>query len=68
MKGFFNERNIVVILFIMVMVSFSFAQNQTKKIERLYQESSNSLLRPSVSKPEANATVAGFIQSPGIPE
>ncbi|MES1215125.1 MAG: hypothetical protein ABUT20_06400 [Bacteroidota bacterium] len=32
----FNERNVVVILFVMVLLAFSFAQRETKKIEKLY--------------------------------
>jgi hypothetical protein len=33
-----NERNLVVILFVMVFVTFSLAQEDTKKIERMYQD------------------------------
>jgi hypothetical protein len=36
MKGIFTERNIVFVLFIMVMISFSLAQKETQKMERLY--------------------------------
>jgi len=36
MKGIFNERNIVVALFIMVLITFSVAQNETTRIEHLY--------------------------------
>lgn len=37
MKKAFQERNVVVVLFILVLVVFSFAQRDTKKIARLYQ-------------------------------
>ncbi|MBC7948763.1 MAG: hypothetical protein H7Y42_12820 [Chitinophagaceae bacterium] len=33
-----SERSIVVVLFVMVLVTFSLAQEDTKKIERTYQE------------------------------
>ncbi|MBD0278458.1 MAG: hypothetical protein ICV81_10920 [Flavisolibacter sp.] len=36
MKKAFAERNLVVILFIIVMIVFSFAQRDSKKIEKLY--------------------------------
>jgi len=36
MKVFFTERNIVVVLFVMVLITFSLAQNETKRIEQLY--------------------------------
>jgi hypothetical protein len=36
MKGLLTERNIVVVLFIMVLITFSFAQNETRKMEQLY--------------------------------
>jgi hypothetical protein len=36
MKSILSEKNIVVILFIMVVITFSFAQEDTKKIEQLY--------------------------------
>ena len=35
MKKIFNERNIVVVLFIAAFVVFSFAQEDAKKIERM---------------------------------
>lgn len=37
-----SERNLVVILFVMVFVIFSLAQEDTKKIERMYQDSNSS--------------------------
>jgi len=36
MKVFFTERNIVVVLFVMVLVTFSLAQNETKRMEQRY--------------------------------
>ena len=36
MKAILSERNIVVVLFIMVLISFSLAQEETRKIERMY--------------------------------
>lgn len=36
MKGIFTERNFVVVLFVMVLITFSMAQNDTKRMEQLY--------------------------------
>jgi len=36
MKGILTERNIVVVLFVLVMITFSLAQKETKKMEQLY--------------------------------
>jgi len=36
LKKAFTERNLVIILFVMVFIVFSFAQKESKKIEKLY--------------------------------
>ena len=36
MKKVLAERNVVVLLFVLVLILFSFAQRDTKKIEKLY--------------------------------
>ncbi|MGE5519655.1 MAG: hypothetical protein ACM3VS_06990 [Candidatus Dadabacteria bacterium] len=36
MKKIFAEKNIVVILFIIVLIAFSFAERDSKKLEKLY--------------------------------
>ncbi|MEJ0102692.1 MAG: hypothetical protein WDO19_09110 [Bacteroidota bacterium] len=36
LKKVFNERNLVVILFVMVMVTFSFAQKESEKMDKMY--------------------------------
>ena len=36
MKGVITERRIVVVLFVMVLVSFGLAQNETKKMGPIY--------------------------------
>jgi len=36
MKQFLSEKNIVVILFVMVLITFSLAQEDSKKMERIY--------------------------------
>ncbi|MFI5185703.1 MAG: hypothetical protein ACHQF0_03210 [Chitinophagales bacterium] len=57
MKGIFTERNFVVVLFIMVMITFSFAQRQTKEIEQLYNGGRSSIKKFPALKPEAKAPV-----------
>jgi hypothetical protein len=36
MKTILSEKNIVVILFVMVLITFSLAQEETKKLEKMY--------------------------------
>jgi hypothetical protein len=57
MKGIFTERNFVVILFILVLITFSFAQKETKKIEQLYNGSQSYMKNFPNLKPEAKAPV-----------
>ena len=37
MKVALTERNLVVILFVLVLITFSFAQSETTKMEQLYR-------------------------------
>ena len=37
MKVALTERNLVVILFVLVLITFSFAQSETAKMEQLYR-------------------------------
>ncbi|MEO6612328.1 MAG: hypothetical protein ABIT05_06305 [Chitinophagaceae bacterium] len=36
MKNILSERNLVVVLFVMVLITFSLAQEDSKKMERMY--------------------------------
>ena len=36
MRSILSEKNIVVILFIMVLITFSFAQEDSRKMEKMY--------------------------------
>jgi hypothetical protein len=36
MKAILSERNLVVVLFIMVLITFAFAHEDTKKMEKIY--------------------------------
>lgn len=36
MKAILSERNIVVVLFVMVLITFSLAQEDSKKMEKMY--------------------------------
>jgi hypothetical protein len=42
MRKILSEKNLVVVLFVLVLVFFAMAQEDTKKIERMYQNSSSS--------------------------
>lgn len=39
MKSNFSEQNIVVVLFVMVLITFALAQEDSKKIEKMYSGS-----------------------------
>jgi len=64
MKGIFTEKNIVVILFIMVLVTFSLAQKETKRIEQLYYGGQTSIKNFHPVKPVAKAHDSFIPSSP----
>jgi hypothetical protein len=41
-RSVLSEKNLVVILFVVVLVVFSFAQEDTKKIEKMYLDTNSS--------------------------
>ena len=43
MKVALTERNLVVILFVLVLITFSFAQSETAKMEQLYRGGQTSI-------------------------
>ena len=53
MKQLLTERNLVAVLFVMALITFSFAQNETKKMEQQYGIQS-SISTPSALKLEAS--------------
>ena len=57
MKGLLTERNIVVVLFFMVLITFSFAQKETKKMEQLYNGGHSAVKVSPDSKIEAKANL-----------
>jgi len=68
MKLIFTEKTIVVVLFIMVLVTFSFAQKETKKMEHLYNGGRLSIDKFSPPKLEAKADVPVTIKRSPIIE
>lgn len=42
MKAILSERNIVVMLFVMVLITFSLAQEDSKKMEKIYSGATTS--------------------------
>ena len=52
-----TEKNIVIVLFVMVFIIFSFAEKETKKIEQLYNGGHTALKNFPVVMPEVKATV-----------
>lgn len=57
MKAIFSEKNIVVVLFVMVLVTFALAQEDTKKMERLYSGAGNTAVSEVFNSPAAKALV-----------
>jgi len=57
MKLFFTEKNIVVVLFVMVLITFSLAQNETKRMEQLYNGGHASIKNFPAQKLDAKATI-----------
>ena len=60
MKRLLTERNLVAILFVMVLITFSFAQNETKKMEQQYGLQSS--IPPPVLKFEASVNLGAITQ------
>jgi hypothetical protein len=61
MRAILSERNIVVILFVLVLVTFSLAQEDSKKMEQLYSGTSIS----AVSRQLASISTTTTVQEKG---
>ena len=57
MRRLLTEKNIVIVLFVMVFITFSLAEKETKKIEQLYNGGHTSIKNFPVVMPEAKAKV-----------
>jgi hypothetical protein len=60
MKRLLTERNLVGILFVLVLITFSFAQNETKKMEQQYGLQSS--IPTPVLKFEASVNLGAITQ------
>jgi hypothetical protein len=59
LKKTFNERNLVVILFVMVLITFSFAQQESKKMDKIFYGFKVTAASPYVSaKTKSHASTA----------
>ena len=58
MRRIFTERNVVIILFVMVLIAFSVAQNETAKIEHLYNGGQSTLKNFPALRQANNAVTA----------
>ena len=54
MKKILSERNLVVVLFVMVLITFSLAQEDSKKMERMYSGATASGSRTLLAAQEKN--------------
>jgi hypothetical protein len=68
MKVLFTERNFVVVLFVMVLITFSIAQSETKKMEQLYNGGRFSMEKTPASKLEAKGSVPQIFKTPSVSE
>ena len=57
MRGILTEKNIVIVLFVMVFVTFSLAEKETKKIEQLYNGGHTTIRNLPLVMPEAKAKI-----------
>lgn len=57
MKLALTERNLVVILFVLVLITFSFAQSETTKMEQLYRGGQATIKNLSTQDLNVNANV-----------
>jgi len=57
MKVALIERNLVVILFVLVLITFSFAQSETTKMEQLYRGGQTTIKTLPIRGLDVNANV-----------
>ena len=57
MKLAITERNLVVILFVLVLITFSFAQSETTKMEQLYRGGQTTIKSLPTHNLDANANI-----------
>ncbi|MEO7394233.1 MAG: hypothetical protein ABIU11_04775 [Chitinophagaceae bacterium] len=69
MKQILSEKNIVVILFVMVLITFSLAQEDSKKMEKMYSGATNITASSLLSLPsEINKSASKAMHSTSVPE
>jgi len=66
MKRILSERNIVVVLFVLVLITFAFAQEDTKKMERAYAGINSSATSYFIPSLETSRIVSQDFSSPGF--
>ena len=66
MRGLLTEKNIAIVLFVMVFITFSLAEKETKKIEQLYNGGHTAIKNFPVVMPEAKAKVSTAPKSSDI--
>lgn len=59
MRRILSEKNIVVILFVLVLITFSLAQEDSKKIEKLYT-GAGTITATGLTTPSPVSQVSGF--------
>ena len=60
-----SEKSLVVILFVLVVVVFSFAQEDTRKIEEMYFDPASSSVTPVTSSPKVEL-ITGSLPIPEL--
>jgi hypothetical protein len=68
MKSILSERSIAVALFIIVIITFSFAQRDSKEIERAYAGSTLSVTSRMIAQQQVHAQIPIVEKSLSAPE
>jgi hypothetical protein len=60
MRKILHEKTLVIVLFVMVVITFAFAQRDTKKIEAFYNISNSEITNSDIQKasPDNSADIA----------
>jgi hypothetical protein len=64
-KKTFTERNLVVILFVLVLVTFTLAQSESKKLDRIYMGFKIKMASPYVTAESQKAAKLRLMTKPG---
>ena len=65
MKVILSEKNIVVVLFVLVLITFSMAQEDTRKMEKIYSGTTTAGTTPFLAQHSSSSADNNLIRLPG---